>query len=154
MDITDDVLDFLVFLVLLGVCVAVAFGAVLPAVYDSGEMESLVVRDKTAPEELGYVNRTENRDHLTPLEVALMLRVQDISLPKPNILKFTSEDGTEQVANFNADFFGDIDNSVRLFYDFITSNSSSPESKYTVEFSFGELPAESDDFYYLLEHGN
>jgi hypothetical protein len=87
--INEDILDFLAFLALLGICLAVAFGLVLPATHNATVTSPVALVDKTSPTTQGYANDSSFDGGLSKLEVVLMTQVQDFAIPDPKFYQIT-----------------------------------------------------------------
>lgn len=83
MSIVEDTLDFLVFLFFLGLCLAVAFGVIIPIVHDSSSASSVGIVNKTAPKAQGSAVTTSFDGTYSSLDIVLMSQVQDFEMPEP-----------------------------------------------------------------------
>lgn len=141
---TEDILDFLGFLVLLGVCIAVAIGIVVPAMHSSFMTEDKAIVDKTAPLQEGFDNQTNFDGAMSKVEVALMMRVQDFGIPEPN--RFKVRDGLYEVRS-------SYEANEELYAEevFKTLHTSDPGNnlRYRWEYNYGAPPSDMD-----LDTGN
>lgn len=137
MSIVDDVLDFLAFLLVLGVCIAVAFSVVLPS---TREQEQTVLVDKSAPSAEGYASGFTTSDEMNKLEVMLMTQVQDGGMPAPS--RFKILDAPENAVNQDYKAY-----TANVFYEHRERMSADTSSFYIVDYDYGATEATSDDVY-------
>jgi hypothetical protein len=153
MGVVDDVLDFLAFLFLLGICIAVAFGVVLPTFYEQDDITSNVLEDKSSPTSEGIVSSTSYDGTMTKLEAVLVTQVQDTGLPYPKRYviepdkNFSTIDGLD--ASVDSSYGGDIKSYGVDAYNKMHGLDSTNTGKYKVKYNYGVTDDPSDDFYYI-----
>lgn len=137
----DDALDFIVFLMLLGICLSTAFGVVLPVVYNYSHVGLELREDKSAPKIEGYTNVTNFDGTYTKEDIALMLQVQDLDLPEPKVIEIN---GTK--VDINASYIPD-----KVMYGKIIADNLDSDKKYEFILDYGDESTPRDDFYKIIE---
>lgn len=144
MDVAEDVLDFLAFLFLLGICLAVAFGVVLPVVYESSDNSATVISDKTAPTQEGYKLATGFDGTYSQMEAVLITQVQDPQIPAPSHYKVKGLDvGIDRI------YRADLQNLGAASFDQLKSDG--PSARYKIGFNYGPTSSPKDDYYEFLK---
>lgn len=146
MDTLDDALDLLAFLALLGLCVAVSFGLVLPVYYDTVNIEDQSIVDKTSPREEGYVNASEYDGTMSKLEVVLTSQVQESSIPAPRVYKIH-----DMEIPIDTYYREDLQKLGVAVYNKLHQQDPSGSGRYHFKLNFGATSSEDDDYYELIK---
>lgn len=154
MNIVDDALDFLLFIFFLGICLAVAFGIVIPIVYDQNDLSSQTLADKTSPTIKGLELDTTYDGTLSKFDVVLMSQIQDYDMPNPKHYKVENPTNGSLVdvdieqlkanyrSDYNLDKYGDeIKNAL------VSDNTLT--GKYKIFYDYGTSAGKEDDFYII-----
>lgn len=146
MDTIDDIFDLLAFLALFGLCVAVAFGLVLPVYYDTVNVLDQSIVDKTSPREEGYVNASKYDGKMSKLEVVLTSQVQESSIPAPRVYKV--HDLEIPIGTYYRE---DLQTLGVAVYNKLHQQDPSGSGRYYFKLNFGDTPSEDDDYYELVK---
>lgn len=152
MSLVEDALDFIAFIIVLGVSLAVAFGVVIPIVNEKEDLSSNTLIDKSSPLIKGTELESSYDGTLSKLEVILMTQVQDSDIPKPQ--RFVVKNpANNSVLDVN---IGALGATYRSGYNLnkygtetknLLSSDNSATFKYKVGYHYGAT--KKDDFYVI-----
>jgi hypothetical protein len=129
-------LDLLLFIVVLGVCLAVSFTIVTPMTKDDINTD---IVDKTAPQILGYGNKSSFDGTSSKMEVILSTQVQDFSIPDPKRYKVGSS-----MINIGSTYEGEEQDIAELAYTELSKTDPNGEGRYEAVYEYGVPPTVSD----------
>lgn len=152
MGIVDDALDFLAFIFLAGICLAVAFGVILPVFYETEDISSNVIEDKSAPTSEGFAVDTYDGT-MSKLEVILLTQVQDFGLPEPKRYVVEPDNNVTTIEGLDIPINSLYQTDIRTWgigtFGALNPTDGTNTGKYTVKFNYGATDAIADDFYYV-----
>lgn len=155
MQVIDDFLDLVAFLFLGGLVFSVAFGLILPMVYDTFNPTNEVIADKTAPITKGYDNVYSNYDGTMNIyEVILTTQVQDYELPSPKRYVIEPDGDVSSIEGLDVTV-GSLYKEDPKQYGVATFNQlinvdPDKNGRYEIKYSYGPTSDPSDDFYYIV----
>lgn len=152
MGIIDDILDFLAFIILLGVAIAISFNVIIPEFKESQIIPAVFV-DKSAPERKGYDFSEPFDGTYSKMEVVLFSQVQDNEIPLPTPKRYfvggtVGGSGATRV-DVPSDYRADLQSLGVITYNAIRGESNS--YRYKVDFNYGASSSSSDDIFQIRQ---
>jgi len=142
-DLTEGILDILLFLIIGGICLSIGFGFVFSMTRDIDEIKHFI-SDKSVQLENNYIDNNSYDDSLSGFEVILLTQVQDNNMPFPRKYK---------VYSYEQDVFPSYREDLIPFgvqvYNQLKGSDPTLLGRYEIKYSYGSTDSSSDDYYYI-----
>lgn len=152
----EPALDFIIFVVILGLVVTLSFGLIIPLVNESNNLVYSVKYDKTVEKAQGELINSDNDDCLTLEEIVLQVMGQSYFMPEPRKINLAVANAGDEIKILAAEGFSPDSKAIAIrAHKQITNWANSFASKgkcnldsrlamYGKQFTGGSIPSKAD----------